>query len=431
MFKNLLLSTLFCLMTFSSIAHAETDGAVDEMIINNNGSYNGNSGVSGVMGEPAVGSSTLGPVGLIFDRHFSPYTGAEMATTLLRGYEWLDDKLIPSTTGDTSFSMILGRTGKALVELVLFDFLTTFQHEVFGHGFRAREFGVPVHRYEVTFFSGGTTYLDGFRFNSLSLNEQIAINAGGVEANNIMAKRVRDRWLNTGRMDNREALFYLLNEFEQTYYIGSTKSKSPGINDGHDIFNYVQDINRWFGRPVLTTSQLRRKTRVDYLNPYFFYSLFSIGQYVFDGTQTMEYPMFHIGDYHYLPAMHLVLAPYGTEYNFLNFIRCGERVYQANIRFGETGGQHSYGLALEATKLMTTDLIDLDGKLDVWYQPKMFTFRATNSHKAGAALSMIGHLRFGQSAELIGQLGYKTTGFMLGEELRHSPIMRIGFLVSF
>jgi hypothetical protein len=377
------------------------------------------------------GANTLGAVGFVIDQYASPYVGAEAMTTLLRGYKWLDDSFMSSSANDTSFLTMSGRFGKLFLEYTLFNCFATIQHEVFGHGFRLREFRNPVHKYEIGLFSGATLF-DAAKYGSLTPNEQIAVTTGGLEAENILAKRIRDRWLMNSELDNRDAVFYLINQYSQSLYISSTRHDRTHFTDGHDIHSYVTQINRWYGDKVISTHNVRNRSYVDLLNPFLYYSLFSVGQYVLDGRQCMQYPMFQIGEYQYLPAMSLVLAPYGTEYNLLNFVRSGDKLYQANIRYGSTGNRKSYGIALEANKIWSNDLLDLDAKLDLWFQPKLYKqTSALATNKFGGALSFITRFKVGACVELVGQAGYKTTGFMPGEVLKHSPILRGGLMVNF
>jgi hypothetical protein len=371
------------------------------------------------------------PVGLIFDHTFSQIVGAEAIITAFRGYELLDDALIPSTAGNSGGWMIAGRAGKAILESLLSTTAMVTQHEVFGHGARAREFHVDVDRYEITPF-GGSTSFNSQQYSRLSPSEKMAFIAGGMEGSDILARQLRNRWFRSQVIDSREANLYLWTYLDQTGYILGTKGyeRDKTMSDGHDVGAYVDELNAWNRGHVLTHSKLRKRTMIDYLNPYVYYSLYSLGLYIIDGCQSWEYPMLAIGDYKYLPMFRLVLAPYGPEYQFINLIKGPEHNIIATLRYGNTGHQHSMAAAVEVSDLLTSDCLFIDGKAELWNQPKLFTRFASGREKLGAAASFVARYKLLNQLYINGQVGYKTTGFMPGEELKHGPILRIGFLMN-
>lgn len=370
---------------------------------------------------------------LTLDRTFSPIVGADLMIFALRGYEALDDCLIPSTEGDTRLSMILARYGKFLFETVLSSTLMVTQHEVFGHGARAREFHLPVLSYFISPFSGSTSF-SAIRYYELSLNEQSALSAGGMEGTTILANRLRERWLQGNRIDSREASLYLLSYLDQTLYILSTPRETRHLpaSSGHDIGDYIHEVNTWYGKKALTVEKLRDQALIDFLDPFFYYSVYSLGSYLITGSQTLcDYPMIQIGDYRYLPGARLALAPYGPEYQFLNYIQTPERFIKATIRYGNTKGISSAAVDLDITRIWTSDLLFLDTKVSLWNQPKLFKPEAKpHNTRLGFAASLIARYQVIDKIEMMGQLGYKTTGFLQGEILRNGLIARIGLIMQ-
>ncbi len=366
------------------------------------------------------------PVGLSADQYFSPMTGAEMIFSVLRTYQVLDDSF-PSTQGDSSYNAMVGRGAKFILEDLLIGLGIITQHEVFGHGFRAREFHMPV-KYSVSLFSGTTSFTLA-RYNRLAPLEKTAFIIGGMEANTILAKRMRDRWLKSQTLDIREAHLYLRSSLDQTFYIlNAHRADKNGSTSGNDVLGYVQELHAWHGKSVLTTRKLKNRVLLDFLDPYFFYSLYSTGRYIAEGIQRLEYPMIQVADYQYLPALRLVLAPYGIEYQWMNFVKGPQYDIQAHLRTGNTGGLRSYAADIEVGRLFTFESVSFDGHLSVWRQPKLFEESAVQvKHALGAAASLVGKYRVMPRIELNGELGYKSTGFLPGEILRHSPILRVGF----
>jgi hypothetical protein len=409
---------------------------------NNRDTFNSSNGFSEnstasshIFTEASLNSSSSGrePIGLIFDHTFSAVVGAEAIITAEEGYMLLDNRLAPTTAGQSSGSMMAGRFGKMLFESLLSTTAMVTQHEIFGHGARAREFHLHVNKYTISPFSGSTSF-SGEGFRRLSRSEQMAVIAGGIEGTSILARQLRDRWFRTQTIDSREANLYFFNYMDQTQYVLRTKNL---IHDntfkgahGNDILMYVDTLNLWNPTHLLTTSQLRRKVLADLFNPYLYYSIYSLGLYVIDGCQSWEYPMITLGEYQYLPMFRLLLAPYGPEYQMTNLIRGPEHNIIANFRFGNTGRQHSTAIGVEITDVLSSDKLFIDGKIEVWNQPKLFTQFASGREKIGAAASLLARFPMLKQMSIIGQVGYKTTGYMPGEELKHAPILRIGFLLN-
>lgn len=375
------------------------------------------------------------PMTFIFDSTFSPIVGAEAFISGLRVYQLLDDNFVPSTQGSTDGTMVFARLGKLALEYLLFETVSTAQHEIFGHGARGREFHFEPMRYRIRIGGGGSTHFQRRDYLRLSPNEKMAFTTGGVESTYILAKQLRNRWLDAKYLDEREGQLYLLTALDQTHYILKTHNKpgrrffnAPFLDDRHDIMSYIRQINAWHRRHVLTASDLRRYALFDLLDPYLYLSLFSIGQYLYDGTQGFEYPMLDFGNIQYLPGFRLALAPYAPEYQFINYFRGLDQTVQFTLRYSNLASRQSYGLILEVLRLWSSDLLNFDGRLDLWNQPKLHThfFRRSEDNKWGIGASIMARYRVNNSVELKAQLGYKTTGYIPGEALKHTPIIRAG-----
>lgn len=376
------------------------------------------------------GCKPIGLIGLIFDEDFSPVTGGSFFISVLRGYMLLDDYLFPNTEGDTNAYMILGRLAKFAIEGTVLNTMMVAEHEIFGHGWRAREFDVPIFAYRIRPFSG-YTILSSSAVNQLLFTEQAAISTGGMEANSILAKQIRNHWLPCQALDEREGLLYILTSMDQTHYVIKTGSSSVNtFSDGNDVIHYVNEVNNWYQRQVLTRQELRSKAWIDFLDPYLWYSAYSVGRFVYNGTQCLQYPMIPICDYKYLPGMRLALAPYGPEYQLINYIISNDLdfILQATLRYGHTGDKKSAGITLERSCMWCAGDLMFDGRLDVWAQPKVLVaYSDQASRRFGAALSVTGHYRIINCLEIMAQAGYKMSGYMPGEALKRGAILRIGF----
>jgi hypothetical protein len=122
--------------------------------------------------------------------------------------------------------------------------LLVFDHEVFGHGGRcAKRFHGPIEytsrcRRHTAGGAGSTLFvLD----RAPTAYEALAISAGGMESTSVVASIVAERAFVNGRMEPRDALRYLLFEFDTQSYIASTDSE--GAEAGHDVGDFLKTYN--------------------------------------------------------------------------------------------------------------------------------------------------------------------------------------------
>jgi len=372
--------------------------------------------------------------GLLLDKDFSPYTGSELFISTLRAYQITDDSLIGNTTDNNSFGMALGRFAKyAFLEGTLASWSMVAQHEVFGHGFRAREAGLSVQSYCINPFSGSTSFLTA-DYNKLNQHQKIALATGGVESTTILAGQIRQRWLQNETIDSRESVMYLLNMFDQTQYVISASNDSDFVDDGHDIKAYIKLVNGWHNNTdAITENKLRSKILIDFADPFLYFSLYGMATYIVTGQQDTTYPTINIKGYRYLPALRARLAPWGPEYQWLNFIKTpSEKLIEVTLRHGKTGNITSYGGTLSIHKLLDFYPWTIDGLVEFWRQPTLFTSSAAASkHKVGGAIMGGLHYHLTDKTRAYVKLGYKQKGYMYAEPLKASALAKTGFSTCF
>ncbi|MFM8454246.1 MAG: hypothetical protein ACKOAD_04645 [Gammaproteobacteria bacterium] len=370
---------------------------------------------------------------LSIDRDFSAFTGADLNHALYRSYMWLDDTWIPSSQGNTAYYAIGGRVLKTLLESRLSYFLMIHQHEVFGHGARAREFNLPISNYSVGFNSGSVSF-SGAKYLALHPHERMQFNLGGVEANTVLGNRIRNEFLEQQSMDVRESLMYLHAWYDQTRYVMSTRYERNLFSSGHDIQAYVSELNNWHEKQVMTGSKLRKRSSIDILDPFLFFGTYNIVKYLWNGEQGFQYPSLEFAGYSYLPTFRNQLTPYGTEIQFLNYLRTpNSNVIQAYFKYGKTGEKKSWGMGAEARELVSLEKMEalkLGAKMDIWHQPRLLGAAqntAGTKNKFGLSTSVLGSYNITNDFDLNAELGFKTKGYVLAETLKASALMRVGF----
>lgn len=367
---------------------------------------------------------------LSIDKYYSPYMGADLMMTGLRGYEALDEIILSGSAGDTSLSMCLGRTAKLLIEYSLSNWGMVAQHEVFGHGARAREFHLYDIDYKVDLFHGYTTY-DNTQFNQLNINQKAAIAAGGVEATSILAGKMQDSWMEGDAIDRLDAIFYLVNSFDQSMYVFSASDSE--FHADLEIGSYIDYVNAWQGGNVLTLNTLKGKIAWDWADPMIYFSLWSLYNYIATGEPSVPFSTLHIGKTRFMPTTRTLLTPWGPEFQLQNHFATQDNKYFAvNFRVGRTGGVNSYGADLNMYPLAQYSNWSLNNKLSAWYQPHIVknTTAPTNTNKYGFAEFMGVSFNLSGAVKAMGEIGYKTSGYLPGVQLSAGWVWRIGLKFS-
>lgn len=362
---------------------------------------------------------------IIVDRDLSPYSGASLMISTYNFCKYLTDAYIPEPNDKDSLRWV---TRVALLggAYVINGYLMVTQHEIFGHGYRTREFGFHDVGYEIGYYSGATYYLSS-DFNNLNIYKQNALRAGGIEANTILSQRIREPWFKSKQIDYRDGLSYIINQIEQLRYVYITPPNCS--NSGNDINNYINGVNRYYNNtPTLSNAKMRSIVLLNLLDPALYYSLYGIGVYLFNGTSSTSFYMLNIDNYKYLPTVSTILAPWGPEFQLQNFvITPQQQLIQAHLRAGSNSNITSLGLDVIVNPIWKYKKLLIGNQLSVWRQPN-----------GGAANAASARLHFGiaefvnieyvinPNISLLTDIGYKTSGFMQGYLLNSGAIIRLG-----
>ncbi len=354
---------------------------------------------------------------LVFDEYFSPHVGASFARSLKGMYS----KALPYDSERQSHRLL-----RLLVELPVIDLnLAVINHEVFGHGFRLREFNAKNIRYKIKFLSGSAGSDTAF-----AINKRIGVTIGGIEASDVMAKQIRRDWQTSGSIALHEAPMYFAGSIDQLNYIYLTKDST-----GHDINHYVSEINTLYGKNILTKRKLKQWASLGFLDPFLWYSMISMGEYVQSNQQSYAFPMLSLSqELKYLPGLRMVLTPHGPEAQFNNYFKYKDAVpFELSVNYGVLSERRSWSIALESSRLLTLEkTFDVGARFMVWKQPKIFDtdvnlITAAVKNKAGGLLTLLGQYRVTKHAAVLMEAGYKTAGFAQAEKFKGSPIFRAGF----
>jgi len=388
---------------------------------------------------------------VIFDKQQSQYFGSDNLITIHHALYSFEDKYIRDTLfRENNFLKKAAGIGYRMAKLLLLDaqvdgFIALAQHEVFGHGARFREFGFEKNSFNLNLyppFGDGSGYA---RYGTLkkgwkypTTQEYMAVNIGGVDGEMLLANNLSSQILLDDTLHYRQGLQYVIAQNNLLLYLWSTRfSKPENISAGNDMVNYMNAINYIYPHPtdkVYDVKKLSNQSLISFANPLQLYSAFSIlYTYGIKGQkQIKKLPMIKFGNLRYLPALNYSLTPFGSQFHFINYIRYKRMLFSGDFNLGENTFNNFYGVSLQGFNIIDNKRITLNFHIDFWNQPELELdsyLMPAATHKTGEAFKVDLMLRPFKQPNKLGiflQTGYKTKGYLTGESLAESFILRYG-----
>lgn len=396
---------------------------------------------------------------LVYDLNWSPYAGGEDLLLANRFIEWAESPFIEKFNlgPGTSISACLQRSLEmVLVYLPLnYEEMLT-QHEVFGHGYRARSFSsscASVAGYEFGIpppygWGGGGTLLR--LSDSITASQLLAIDIAGVEATGILGNLALWKWIPPQRIDPKTVFLYLLTRYDLGMYAWTLKDvrRNGEFDLGHDLDSYLHWLNLVYPQKHLSSSRVRSLTWISLLDPFTFYAFGTLSWYIGAGS-SFTYPMIRLKKHlKWLPAARMELTPFGPEYLWENYIRYKGRLIYGYIKMGRHAYNNYYGIGTYAPYLLDHDFWKIGFRFDLWYQPQLLLFEGSSSlvditdlplftpsqlhdMQWGAAGSLIATLDYAEWGGASLEFGAKSQGYLPGYALQTYPTIRISANFAF
>lgn len=394
---------------------------------------------------------------LMIDRYMSPYAGGEDLLTLYRALEKKEDQLFPpKETPSRKLLPIIGRWA----ELALFwDPLAmatvTFQHEMFGHGYRIRTLkDARVDKVKISWpypygSSGGVTI---FRHTeNIKVSDLIAITLAGSEAEYILGNQLNSKWVSEGKIDARSAQLYNNAKLGTLLYAFSTDESDVGTGKytGNDIADYIDLINLTYPHSHMSLRSVQNAMIWNLADVTLYNAFFSSIYYILTGKQCSHW-MIPLGkNLSYLPSISTHLAPYGIEYSFDQFLKYKNRPIFAYLKMGSYAGVSYGGVGFQYDEMLKFDSLSFGLRMHSFLQPRYVTnFKyidieegvppsakaqaALESVKFGGALSLITKYCINDTyTSLYADIGAKTSGYIPGYQQKGGLVARIGISGQF
>ena len=393
-----------------------------------------------------LAAQTQPAITVLVDRDMTPAAGATDVLALQRLLASFEDRVLPARFSEATppghALGILYRAGKwAAIDLPQDSFLMVVAHEMFGHGARLREIGASGVRYQFDApppYGDGSaaTLVDSAPPHRATRADVLAIDAAGIETQNLLADDISGQALARDSLSYRDAWLYAQSRLAALLYI---RSVSPQSEPGHDVAQFLNHLNDGCVPPVCTPLEmqtLKQHALLMLADPMLAFSAYEFAAaYLVHGQAAMTVPMIPLGHgIRYLPTAGFAMTAYGTEWTTDHYIRSTHRLTRFTVRFGDTGAVRTWGVGVRDAHAAQRGRIAVDLSADIWSQPALNALPSATGLRTGGLLAATMHVALGpQQASsrmgLVGEFGYKSDGFVRGELLRAGAIARFGLTV--
>jgi hypothetical protein len=370
--------------------------------------------------------------GFIFDHYWSPHSSSSILTSSRALLNEAEDFVFRTKHAQYR---ILGRIATTALNNVLNFSLVVVNHEVHGHGFRARSLGIPVSHYSFNFLGlGGAVHFQSSHRLLFALDDELLlINMGGSEANNVLAQQLLFKSFRKLSLDSRTYGLWLDAYLDLPQYVLSTHfSETIRDRPGNDVLDYIAIINDKYSTNGIDMDKLVRGTLVFLCNPMLYISLWAQLDYLCTGKDFFIIPHLRLGHINYMPLIRMGLTPFGLMHYLENYIGHGNKTFLVSI----SGGHSPYytrgygGIQLQTDELWTCKNYGLDVIGNLWHQPKMqlqANDQIEDKNYWGGLVGINNKFKLGKLIALNASISYKNAGFIEGVVANSGFIVSAGF----
>ncbi|MDB4997492.1 MAG: hypothetical protein JWM74_4924 [Myxococcaceae bacterium] len=338
----------------------------------------------------------------------------------------------------------------AAIDFPIAELLSTFTHEVYGHGARGREFGrAPVYSFSLpasyswllapddhSSHSGTTDFTSG---RGGQVDQALPGNFGGIEANLTASHWMTTRIVaNDGNAHHGELLAYMAKTVYADSVYGHKIDRLGGTDAGNDVSNYVTNLQDRFNRVsaadrVSIASHLRTAYAWNLLDPTLLFAAWSTVRFVALGDRASTLPMPRAYGIAMYPSTRFALSPFGAEHYLDLFFAKNGVVANVYGRAGSSGLATYDGLGVRVLGWEPLPgRLGLGGELDVWTQPETLLVERNVYERTqilGANVAAHATLYLGERFGITGKLALKSRGYLMSEPIAGGPYGYLGIAV--
>jgi hypothetical protein len=342
-----------------------------------------------------------------------------------------------------------------LLQLVAIDFpvaelLSTFTHEVYGHGARGREFDrAPVYNFHLPATYGFILAPDDHTSHSATtdftrgqggqVDQALPGNFGGIEANLVAAHWMTTRIVaSEGLAHHGELLMYMAKTVYADSVYGRKIDRLGGTDGGNDIASYVTNLQDRFNRVSAAdrasiAGRLRTAYAWNLVDPTLVFAAWSTLRFVALGERASTLPLARAFGVSMYPSTRFALSPFGAEHYLDLFFAKSGVVANVYGRAGSSGLATYDGVGVRVLGWEPLPgRVGLGGELDVWTQPETLLVERNVYDRAqvvGANIGAHATVYLSDRIGITGKLALKSRGYLMGEPIAGGPYGYLGVAV--
>ena len=388
-------------------------------------------------------SSEQSKYNIIYQKQFQQNITAENFLAGFHLFGYVDSLFIPKInfSSQNKFAKIANpifRLSKLFfTNYLITDYVLTMNHEL-GHGYRMIEVGGTINKIVYNMPPPFTN-----EFSHISLNwptnytkqQILMINLGGSESNLIFSDLMRKNILLNEEFNYTFSWPYLYSSNDMPGYTAFIK------NPASDPNQYRRNLNTLYGEnnKVLTRIKIRNYSYLAlFTDPMNFYALKSVFyNYLIRGNRGSKVRMIKLNNrLKYLPRFRFEYTPYGPELVYQNYFKLDSTLIQFSFSHSDSELPASSRIKANIWNIKYTDKLSFNFSGQIWKQPEIKFYKNNKLINVdGLGGQLITTVNYGmiKNKNLYGltfQIGYKSIGYTLGEQLNKGMIIRGGLILK-
>ena len=375
---------------------------------------------------------------IIYEPQLGQTFAAENVNAGFHLFNYVDSLVIPKEIikKDNNYAKVINpiyRFSKwFLTNYLITDFVITMNHERFGHGYRALEADGTIDNivYNLPLpFTNKVSYIDINRPSNFSQQQELMLTLGGSETNLVLSDITRKNILLDEKFSYNYGLFYLYGSNDMPGYTAFVTAPAGDNNQYRNTLNY------FYGEEKLTRKKMRTyaffNMLTDPLNFYAFKSIFY--DYLIKVRGAADIKMIKLSErLKYLPRFRFEYTPYGPELVYQNYFKFDSKLIQLNFSHADGSFEPSWRIYTKIWNIKTFENLSFSLSGQIWNQPLIDFFkgdRLQQSQGLGSEIIVTTNYDLITNEHLLGftmQVGYKSSGYSLGEQLDKGLVARGG-----
>ena len=373
---------------------------------------------------------------IIYENKFHQNILPENLNSAFYLFDYIDSLSIPKANSvfQNNFGNSIIRLSKIFfVNYLVTDYMLTMNHE-FGHGYRMIEAGGIIKKIVYNMpppFTNEFSYINLNWPANFTKQQELMINLGGSEINLVFSDIMRKNILLEERLKYNYSFAYLYSSNDMPGYTAFVTSPAG------DPARYRQNLNTLygFGREVLTRDKIKNYSYLAlFTDPMNFYALKSIFyDYLVKGEHSSNVEMINFNSrLKYLPRFRFEYTPYGPELVYQNYFKFGSTLAQLSYSHSDSELPDSWRLTANVWNVKIMDNLSFNFSGQIWNQPGVEFYKNDKlinvEGLGGKFITTINYdmIKNKHFYGLTFQIGYKTSGYSIGERLYEGMIIRGG-----